>query len=247
MKLCWWKLLKVLNAVIHRPHFIQHSPYNKCLAYIVSYMNLAGRVLGRREGPVISFLGIPFAEPPVGALRFRPTKPRAPWAPAILKALNYQADCHQSALYAVGDGSPKDEDCLYLNIWYPAKSKDLSTLPVLFWIYGGAFQQGSSSKPEYIGNKLAARGVMVVSCNYRLGALGFLVSTKDGLFGNYGLHDQKVAIQWVQDHIHNFGGDPDRVTLFGESAGNALMILVIEIFIICALEFSTKSCHNAIL
>ena len=88
---------------------------------------------------------------------------------------------------------------------------------------------------------------MVVSCNYRLGALGFLVSTKDGLFGNYGLHDQKVAIQWVQDHIHNFGGDPDRVTLFGESAGNALMILVIEIFIICALEFSTKSCHNAIL
>ena len=180
---------------------------------------MIGRVLGRREGPVVSFLGIPFAEPPVGILRFRPPEPKPPWAPSILKALDYQADCLQSALYAVGDGSPKDEDCLYLNIWYPAKAKDLSALPVLFWIYGGAFQQGSSSKPEYIGNKLAARGVVVVSCNYRLGALGFLVSTKDGLFGNNGLHDQKVAIQWVQDHIHNFGGDPDRVTLFGESAG----------------------------
>ena len=139
-----------------------------------------GRVLGRKEGPVVSFLGIPFAEPPVGRLRFRPPIPKEAWAPTILKALEYSADCLQSALYSVSDRGRKDEDCLYLNIWYPAKSKDLSPLPVMLWIYGGAFQQGSSSKPEYIGNKLAARGVVVVTCNYRLGALGFLVSTSDG-------------------------------------------------------------------
>lgn len=139
-----------------------------------------GRVLGRKEGPVVSFLGIPFAEPPVGRMRFRPPIPKVPWTPSILKALDYSADCLQSALYSVSDRGRKDEDCLYLNIWYPAKSKDLSSLPVLIWIYGGAFQQGSSSKPEYVGNKLAARGVVVVTCNYRLGALGFLVSTSDG-------------------------------------------------------------------
>ena len=178
-----------------------------------------GKILGRKEGPVVSFLGIPYAEPPIGKFRFRPSEPKEPWAPIILKAMNYSADCLQSALYSVGDRGRKDEDCLYLNIWYPAKSKDISPLPVLIWIYGGAFQQGSSSKPEYIGDKLAARGVVVVSCNYRLGALGFLVSTSDGLYGNYGLHDQKLAMQWVQDHISNFGGDPNRVTLFGESAG----------------------------
>jgi len=94
---------------------------------------------------------------------------------------------HQSALYSANDRGRKDEDCLYLNIWRPtSKSKDVAPLPVLLWIHGGAFQQGSSKKPEYVGDKLAARGVVVVSCNYRLGALGFLASTSDGLFGNYG-------------------------------------------------------------
>ncbi len=97
--------------------------------------------------------------------------------------------------------------------------KSSASLPILFWIYGGAFLHGGTSSPEYVGNRLAARGVIVVSCNYRVGALGFLVSIADGLFGNYGLHDQKLALQWVHDNIHSFGGDPDRITLFGESAG----------------------------
>ena len=148
--------------------------------------------------------------------------PVDPWAPSIIKATKYSAQCMQSALYSVGDEGSKGEDCLYMNIWYPAsvaKSKDQSPLPVLLWIHGGAFQQGSSTKPEYVGDKLAARGVVVISINYRLGALGFLVSTSDGLYGNYGLSDQKLAMQWVQDHVSNFGGDPGRVTLFGESAG----------------------------
>jgi carboxylesterase type B len=91
----------------------------------------------------------------------------------------------------------------------------------MVWIYGGAFLHGSSSRVPYLGDKLAIKGCgsVIVSFNYRVGALGFLVSSSDGLFGNYGLHDQKLAMQWVQDHIASFGGDPKRVTLFGESAG----------------------------
>jgi para-nitrobenzyl esterase len=142
-----------------------------------------GKVAGKREGPVISFLGIPYAMPPVGRLRFRPPLPADPWAPNVLKAFNFSASCHQSALYSVSDDVKQSEDCLYLNIWYPAKSKDQSALPVLLWVHGGAFQQGSTCKAEYTGDKLAARGVVVISINYRLGSLGFLVSTSDGLYG----------------------------------------------------------------
>lgn len=120
------------------------------------------------------------------------------------------------------------EDCLYLNIWQPRHACSAfrdrvgcDLLPVLVWIYGGAFIHGGANRPEYEGSRLATKGTgsIVVSLNYRLGALGFLVSTEDGLYGNYGLDDQKMALQWVKDNIVHFGGDPDRITLFGESAG----------------------------
>ena len=179
-----------------------------------------GSITGKREGIVNTFLGIPFAEPPTGNFRFRPPRPKRAWAPASYQAFSFSPECLQSSLYTnADDGSIKDEDCLYLNIWAPVKPKDKELLPVLLWIYGGAFIHGGASKPEYIGDQLAARGVILVSCNYRMGALGFLVSTSDGLYGNYGLADQKLAMMWVQEHIRNFGGDPERVTLFGESAG----------------------------
>eukprot|EP01035_Chromulina_nebulosa_P034094 gene34094-45714_t len=185
-----------------------------------------GRVMGRNVGAVNEFLGIPYAEPPIGKLRFRPTRPKRHWQSKLYNATQFSPECLQSTLFAgESDNRPKDEDCLYLNIWQPVTiarkntKENNSKYPVLIWIYGGAFVHGGSSLPEYYGNKLAARGVVVVSFNYRLGALGFLVSTADGLFGNYGLDDQKTAIQWVQDHIASFGGDPDRVTLCGESAG----------------------------
>jgi hypothetical protein len=204
-----------------------------------------GDVAGLRAGPVNAFLGIPYAEPPVNALRFRPSKPKTPWYPRVLEAFKFGAECYQSATLSSsssddgGSGADGDEeedgsggsttkiervqseDCLFLNIWAPAatqRDRD-ATFPVLLWIYGGAFLHGASSRAEYIGDRLAARGVVVVTINYRLGALGFLVSTADGLYGNYGLHDQKIAMQWVQDNIRSFGGDPSRVTLFGESAG----------------------------
>jgi carboxylesterase type B len=182
-----------------------------------------GKVVGKRDGKhAVAYLGIPFAEPPLGKLRFRPPVPKRPWAPRVHYAMNYSSECLQSNLYSSDKGTPRQrsEDCLFLNIWRPAKSKsNNSPAPVLFWVYGGAFIQGAASKPEYIGSRLAARGVIVVSVNYRLGALGFLVSTADGLFGNYGLADQKLAMQWTHDNIAAFGGDPGRVTLFGESAG----------------------------
>jgi carboxylesterase type B len=112
------------------------------------------------------------------------------------------------------------EDCLYLNVFVPAGQATLrQKLPVLVWLHGGAFQQGGARRPEYDGRRLAERGTVVVTLNYRLGALGFLVSSVDGLFGNFGLMDQRAALQWVQDNIANFGGDPTNVLLFGESAG----------------------------
>jgi carboxylesterase type B len=178
-----------------------------------------GAVVGYKKGMVNYFLGIPFAEPPIGRNRFRPPRPKTPWYPSRLSAYNYSPECLQSTLFSSDDlDRPRSEDCLYLNIWQPSK-KSTTLYPVMIWIYGGAFQHGGSTKLEYKGNKLAERGVIVVSFNYRIGALGFLVSISDGLFGNYGLDDQKTAIQWVQNNILSFGGDPNRVTLFGESAG----------------------------
>jgi para-nitrobenzyl esterase len=169
---------------------------------IVIVKTSLGSIKGFKNGTVNSFLGIPFAEPPTGQYRFRPPRPKRPWYPSQYEALNFGPECHQSALYSTSPESeelPRDEDCLYLNIWQPATTAKVSgPYPVLLWIYGGAFLHGAASRPEYIGDRLASRGVIVVSCNYRLGALGFLVSVPDGLFGNYGLHDQKVAMQWVQ-------------------------------------------------
>ena len=122
------------------------------------------------------------------------------------------------------------EDCLYLNIFTPAGAgqggggKKRKLLPVMVWFHGGAFQQGGSNRPEYNGDYVAGVGdVVVVTINYRLGALGFMVSVEDGMHGNYGLMDQRAAMEFVSDNIERFGGDPKRVTLFGESAG-AVMI-----------------------
>ncbi|CAM9862422.1 unnamed protein product, partial [Discosporangium mesarthrocarpum] len=113
---------------------------------------------------------------------------------------------------------------LFLNVWVPASrgkggGGEGGLLPVMVWLYGGGFQQGASSHAEYNGANLAEKGVVVVSINYRLGALGWMVSVDDGLWGNYGLQDQRLGLEWVHDNVQAFGGDPGRVTLFGESAG----------------------------
>lgn len=162
------------------------------------------------------FAGIPYAAPPVGPLRFQPPQPVAPWD-GVHDASKVGPRCLQDE--GGGRGSATDEDCLTLNVWTPAPTNELR--PVMVWIHGGAFINGSGGM--YDSRWLVDRGdIVVVTLNYRLGALGFLAHPAlgpKGAVGNYGLQDQQAALRWVHDNISAFGGDPDKVTIAGESAG----------------------------
>src|SRR5271170_646652 len=184
---------------------------------------------GELEGEVstmgpLAFKGIPYAAPPVGALRWREPKPAAEWS-GVRDATKPGAACMQteSALMRI-TSSTMSEDCLYLNVWTPSL-KPTMPAPVMVFIHGGSFIAGSGSQPQYDGANLAARGVVVVTINYRLGVFGYLahpeLSAESPLHtsGNYGLLDQMAALNWVRQNIANFGGDPRNVTVFGESAG----------------------------
>lgn len=183
-----------------------------------------GPVVGVAEGPVVRWQGLPFAAPPLAELRWRAPQPPARRA-GLLVADTPAKACPQSDPNLVTGNVPEwSEDCLYLNIWSPVQRS--GPLPVLFWIHGGGFVQGASTLSVYDGAALARKGVVVVSINYRLGALGFLAHTdfvdQDPWHpgaGNYGLMDQQAALDWVRANIAGFGGDAARITLFGESAG----------------------------
>jgi len=165
--------------------------------------------------------GIPYAKPPTGKLRFRPPQPPEPWS-GVRDALQFGPAAMQLDL-PQAERKIKSEDCLYLNIWSPAADGGLR--PVLVWLHGGAFVMGSGSEGLYDGTSFAAQGdVVVVTLNYRLGAFGYLYLGEAGgeeyaASGNCGLLDQIAALQWVRDNIECFGGDPNRVTVFGQSAG----------------------------
>jgi para-nitrobenzyl esterase len=181
----------------------------------------AGRVRGpQRDGNgVLAFKGIPYAAPPVGPLRWRAPQPPTRWN-GVRDASTFGAGC-LSAVENDQRPGPRAEDCLYLNVWTAAKQAD-EKRPVMVWIHGGGFQFGSSANPATDGGPLAAKGVVVVSFNYRLGIFGFLAHPdldSEAPSGNYGLQDQLAALRWVKANIADFGGDPDNVTLFGESAG----------------------------
>lgn len=181
----------------------------------------AGHVRGLRRDAsgVLAFKGIPYAAPPVGPLRWRTPRPPASWD-GVRDALAFGAGC-LSALENDHRPGPRDEDCLYLNVWTAAKQAD-EKRPVMVWIHGGGFQFGSSANPATDGGPLAAKGVVVVSFNYRLGIFGFFAHPDldtEARSGNYGLQDQLAALRWVKANIADFGGDPDNVTVFGESAG----------------------------
>jgi para-nitrobenzyl esterase len=183
-----------------------------------------GRVAGAVVNGIASFKGIPFAAPPVGALRWKAPQPVKAWT-GVKQATSFSESCVQDASAAKLFGAPEGmrEDCLYLNVWTPAKSAG-EALPVMVWIYGGGFVLGQTSVPAYDGTKLAEKGVVLVSVAYRVGAFGFLahpdLSRESGKgSGNYGLQDQIAGLQWVKANIAKFGGDPGRVTIFGESAG----------------------------
>ena len=177
-----------------------------------------GAVRGKAVAAGDEFLGIPYAAPPVGALRWQPPRPAAPWH-GIRAATGYAPHCPQPSS-TFGQASTS-EDCLYLNVFTPAKNKT-QNLPVMVWVHGGSLRTGESD--DYNPAGLVGHGVVVVTINYRLGALGFLadaaLASRPGApSGDYGLMDQQAALRWVQRNIRGFGGDPGDVTLFGESAG----------------------------
>lgn len=194
----------------------------------------AGAVRGARAGGLEVFKGIPFAAPPVADGRWRPPAPASPW-PGVRAAQAFAPACMQAGVSMPGEPTPPtSEDCLYLNVWAPAAARQppAKPLPVLVWIHGGGWTNGATSMPLYAGDALARRGLVVVTIAYRLGVLGFLAHPEltregEGSSGNYGLQDQLAALQWVQRNIHAFGGDAQRVTIAGQSAGAMSVSLLI--------------------
>ena len=194
------------------------------LAQNVKTPTESGAISGVREGGLSVYKGVPFAAPPVGELRWRPPVRVPPWT-GTRKAEVFAPACMQTGVSMPGETPPTvSEDCLYLNIWTPAKTAQ-EHLPVIVWIYGGGFVNGSASMPLYRGDRLARKGVIVITIAYRLGPLGFLAHpdlTRESphhTSGNYGLMDQIAALEWIQRNIASFGGDPKNVSIAGQSSG----------------------------
>ncbi len=187
----------------------------------------AGSVAGTQQGDLRVFTGIPFAAPPTGDLRWKAPAPVQPWE-GVKETKVFSPACPQPT--AADPALNMSEDCLYLNVWTPAQGAD-EKLPVMVFLYGGAFGKIAGSMPIYNGTALAEKGVVVVTPNYRVGALGFLAhpeldsESANNVSGNYGLLDQIAALQWVQKNIDQFGGDPSRVTIFGQSAGGESILI----------------------
>ena len=187
-----------------------------------------GKTVGKtiNNGKVRAFLGLPYAAPPVGDLRWKAPQPAAKWK-GDRDATKFAAHCAQGRVFddmVFQDGTPS-EDCLFLNVYTPADAKKNAKLPVMFWIHGGGYSGGGSSEPRHNGDFLPLKGVVLVTINYRLGVFGFLCTDElakegNGAAGNYGLLDMVAALQWVKKNINGFGGDPANVTIFGESAGS---------------------------
>lgn len=181
-----------------------------------------------RDASITAFKGIPYAAPPVGELRWQAPQPALPWQ-GVRKADQFGSGCYQ----AQRDTSSGSEDCLFLNVWTGAASPS-ERRPVFVWIYGGRFTNGAGSDPLFDGEGLARKGVVVVTMNYRLGVFGFLatpeLSRESGhnSSGNYGTLDQIATLQWVKKNIAAFGGDPNRVTIAGQSAGGASVMLLMS-------------------
>ncbi len=181
----------------------------------------------------IIFRGVPYAEPPVGALRWKRPQPKTPWTgvrPAVeFSAKAHQADLTREGFYAkefyTDEKIERSEDCLYLNIWAPADAQPGDKLPVFFWVHGGAFLHGCGAEKEFDGEQFARNGVILVTINYRVGALGFFAhpdlaaENPEWISGNYGIYDQIAALTWCRQNIASFGGDPDNITAAGQSAG----------------------------
>ncbi|HPY23256.1 MAG TPA: carboxylesterase/lipase family protein [Mycobacterium sp.] len=190
-----------------------------------------GPVRGTDDGRVMCWKGVRYAAPPLGELRFRAPQPPQPWTEPA-DATRFGKTCPQPPVpnFPMNLGAGPDEDCLRLNIWAPSGTQPGDGKPVMVWLHGGAYVLGSGSQPYYNGQRLAADGdVIVVTCNYRLGVFGFLDLSEVGFDANVGLRDVLAALRWVQSNIAAFGGDPQRVTVFGESAGAGLVTTLLAV------------------
>lgn len=220
-----WMLLAVFGLLPSETILARTSEDEKVVETTPAVEITGGSIIGQVSEGVASFLGLPFAAPPVGELRWRPPQAVIPWS-GIRDAHDYANDCMQGAFPfdAAPIRTPPAEDCLYLNVWTPAEHSG-AALPVMAWIHGGGFVNGGSSPAVYDGSALARQDVVFVGINYRLGRFGFFAhpalsrEAPSALLGNYGFMDQIAALRWLQENIAAFGGDPGNVTLFGESAG----------------------------
>jgi para-nitrobenzyl esterase len=222
----WFAIRGIASAAILTLAIFSPAPAAQAKEASLEVKTKSGKVAGKADGQVRVFLGIPYAQPPVGPLRWKPPAPAAKWQ-GVRQATAFGSHCMQLPIFKdmVFRDPGDSEDCLTLNVWTPAANKN-AKLPVMVWIYGGGFMGGGSSEPRQDGTNLAKNGVVVVSMNYRLGIFGFFAhpdltsESPHKASGNYGLMDQTAAIKWVRDNIAAFGGDPAKVTIFGESAGS---------------------------
>lgn len=204
--------------------FLSHASYALPASHPVKVTG--GAIVGSEDGGLNEYFGIPFAAAPVGDLRWRAPQPVVTWE-GIRATRDFSPACAQTATWV---SNPKSEDCLYLNIWAP---KTAESLPVIVWIHGGAMDSGAAALPVQNGANLAKRGAIVVTLNYRLGIFGFYASPElsaespDHVSGNQGILDQIAALRWVRTNIAAFGGDPDRVTIMGNSSGGESVALLV--------------------
>lgn len=214
-------LIAVIAVISARLHRAPPPVYTQDVTTVTG-----GQIVGTIKDGIRSYKGIPFAAPPVGPNRWRAPQPVVPWK-GVRKAQEYGPAPMQNRavamFYSAKLNVKVSEDCLYLNVWTPARRAG-EKLPVMFWIYGGAFSSGLTGSPLYDGSSLAKKGVIVVSVGYRVGPFGFLahpaLSRESGHgSGTYGLQDMAAGLRWVKNNIARFGGDPGNVTIFGESAG----------------------------
>ena len=190
---------------------------------------------------VVAYKGIPYAAPPIGELRWKEPQPVVPWD-GVMQADRFGHPGYQAVHYpggyftewGYGEEAQCSEDCLYLNVWTTAAGKTDAKLPVAYWIHGGGYREGWGSEPEFDGEEFANHGVVLVSINYRLGVFGFLAhpelaaESPHGVSGNYGVLDMIQGLKWVKENIAQFGGDPDNVMIFGQSAGGGAVRTLVE-------------------
>ncbi len=225
-------LYRIISVVVVMIQFISCAQQEALKPSLDVVKTEGGFVSGTLEDSVYIFKGVPFAAPPVGDLRWQEPKPVKQWSDTLacknFSASPIQNDPKPFMMWTeefISPPQPLSEDCLYLNIWSGASSAD-EKLPVLVWIYGGGFNSGSGACAIYDGKAIAKQGIVYVSINYRVGVFGFMAHpdlTKESQHnssGNYGLMDQIAALKWIKNNIAAFGGDPEKVTIAGQSAGS---------------------------